>query len=204
MAALLIPLDNLFAALSLFAPAWVQSLVFVGMTVSVAVGVEQRARLAGNAPAAPSPIVASGVAPVVEVIAPVPASVAQAELQAELRAVLADVQDDADRLNVQMELAIPPGLVLRSAPGALQPVLRGLLRNAVEHTPNGRVFIGAMRADACVRLIVIDDGKTGARPIAAELRKPLARLLAGAGAGLVVDHRPGDGTTLVLSLPEAG
>ena len=137
-----------------------------------------------------------------EVIAPAP--VPQVDLQEELRALLADVQDEADRLNVQMELAVPTGLLLRSEPGALQPVLRALLRNAVEHTPNGRVFIGAMRADACVRLIVIDDGKTGARPIAADLRKPLARLLAGAGAGLVVDHRPGDGTTVVLSLPEAG
>jgi hypothetical protein len=201
MAALLIPLDNLFAALSPFAPAWVQSLVFVGMTVSVAVGVEQRARLAGHAAGAPP--APPSVMPVVEVIAPVAAPVPRADLQTELRAVLADVQDDADRLNVHMELAIPTGLLLRSEPGALQPVLRGLLRNAVEHTPNGRVFIGAMRADACVRLIVIDDGKTGAQPIAAELRKPLARLLAGAGAGLVVDHRPGDGTTLVLSLPEA-
>lgn len=197
MAALLIPLDDLFATLSPFAPAWVQSLVFVGMTVSVAVGIEQRVRPAGLAPPAPPP-----VAPLVEVIAPsVPGP--YADLQRELRAVLADVQDAADRLNVQMELAIPAGLSLRGAPGALQPVLRALLRNAVAHTPHGRVFIGAMRADGCVRLIVIDDGKTGAPPIAAELRKPLARLLAEAGAGLVVDHRPGDGTTLVLSLPEA-
>jgi hypothetical protein len=200
MAALLIPLDDLFAVLSAFAPAWVQSLVFVGMTVSVAVGVEHRARPAGVAPDAPPLPVAS----LVQAPAPVPAPAPQVDLQAELRAVLAGVQDAADRLNVQLELAIPAGLVLPTEPGVFQPVLRALLRNAVEHTPNGRVFIGAMRADACVRLIVIDDGKTGARPIAAELRKPLARLLAGAGAGLVVDHRPGDGTTLVLSMPEAG
>ena len=72
------------------------------------------------------------------------------------------------------------------------------------HAPGGRVFVGALRADDCVRIIVIDDGKTAARPMAPELRGPLARLLARAGAGLVVDNRPGDGTTLVLSLPEAG
>jgi signal transduction histidine kinase len=153
------------------------------------------ARLAGNALAAPPP-----AAPLVQVVAPAP----QTELRAKLRAVLADVQDDADRLNVQLELAIPSRMILPNEPGALPPVLRAPLRNAVEHTPNGRVFIGAMRADACLWLSVIDDGKTAARPVAAELCKPLVRLLVEAGAGLVVDHRPRDGTTLVLSLPEAG
>jgi hypothetical protein len=195
MAALLIPLDDLFAALSPIAPAWVLPLVFIGMTVSVAVGVEHRMRVAVAAPAVPPPAVAPLVAPV---------AAARMDLHTALRAVLAEVQRDADRLQVQLELAIPAGLLLQADPGAFQPVLRALLRNAVEHAPGGRVFVGAMRADSCVRIIVIDDGKTGARPIAAELRRPLARLLACSGAGLVVDNRPGDGTTLVLSVPEAG
>jgi hypothetical protein len=198
MAALLMPLDDLFAALTPMAPAWVQTLVFIGMTVSVAVGVEHRMALAVATPVEPpSPV--TPLAPAAAVVAPAPM-----DLHAALRTVLDDARQDAERLGVQLELAIPAGLPLSIDPGAFLPVLRALLRNAIEHAPGGHVFVGAMRAESCVRIIVIDDGKSDARPIAAALRGPLARLLARSGAGLVIDHRPGDGTTLVLTVPEAG
>lgn len=201
MAALLIPLDDLFAALTPLAPAWVQAVAFIGMTVLVAVGVEHRMGLAVAAPVEAPPPPVAPLVPVAAVVAPAPM-----DLHAELRTVLDEVRQDADRLDVQLELAIPAGLLLSTGtdPGAFLPVLRALLRNAIAHTPGGRVFVGAMRAEGCMRIIVIDDGKSDARPIAAELRGPLARLLARSGAGLVVDHRPGDGTTLVLTVPEAG
>jgi len=199
MAALLPALDDLLTAMAPAAPAWVLPLVFTGMTVSVSVLLERRARLLGLALEAvlpaPPPLAADDPA------APSPPA-APIDLQVLLSELLSELREEADRGAVQMELAIPAGLTLRGERAGLRPVLTGMLRSAVAHAPGGRVFAGAMRAEDCVRIIVIDDGRAAARPFDAALRKPLARLLAQSGAGLVVDHREGAGTTLVLSLPE--
>lgn len=209
MAALLPALDDLLTALAPAAPAWVLPLVFTGMTVSVSALLEKRAQLLGRPTraAAPQPVATPREPPgepLGELDVDTPAAATDVDLHVLLSEVMTELRDEADRGAVQMELAIPVGLILRGERAGLRPVLFGLLRNAVAHAPGGRVFAGAMRAEDCVRIIVIDDGRTAARPIDVALRKPLARLLARSGAGLVVDHRLGGGTTLVLSLPEAG
>lgn len=184
---MVIPLSDIFAALTPVPSAWVLPAVFAAMTVTVTSMMERRRR-----PAVAHPVRRGTPA----------AAHPGVDLVAELRDAEAEACAEAEAGNVRLEFAIPAGLALPATRDAVRPVLRGLLHNAIRHAPGGKVFVGAMRADGCVRLIVIDDGKARARPIGAELRAPLARLLAGAGAGLVVDHRPGDGTTLVLSLPD--
>jgi hypothetical protein len=202
MAALLPPLDDLFAALRPVGPSWVLPAVFTSMMVSVTSLVERWARLSTPGLAAPPHL----VVPPPNTTPPVDAAPAAVRthlvLQAELRDVLAGVRAEAAAANVQLELAIPAGLAVRAELGAVRSVLQALLRNAIAHAPGGRVFVGAIRADGGVRIMVIDDGKAAVQPIGPELRAPLARLLVLSGAALMVDHRPGDGTTVMLSLPD--
>jgi signal transduction histidine kinase len=81
-------------------------------------------------------------------------------------------------------------------------VVLALLRNAIEHAPGGHVFVGAIRADGELRVIIIDDGPQGAEPLTGDARRSLARLLARSDASLLVDQRPGDGTTVMLCLSD--
>jgi signal transduction histidine kinase len=83
-------------------------------------------------------------------------------------------------------------------------VLLALLRTAIEHAPGGKVFVGAMRADGEMRVVIIDDGPEVAEPLTGDARTSLARLLALSDATLLVDHRPGAGTTVMLCLPDKG
>ncbi len=103
-----------------------------------------------------------------------------------------------------MEVEAPRGLTLGVQPGTLRPVLQALLRNAIEHAPGGKVFVGAIRKDGEMRITIIDDGPVVAEPLTGDARTSLARLLALSDASLLVDHRPGDGTTVMLCLPDRG
>ena len=123
------------------------------------------------------------------------------DLHAELFGALSHAQPHADSAGVRLEVAIPPGLMPGVAPAMLRPVLLPLLRNAIDHAPGGNVFVGAIRADDRVRIIIIDDGRLAAQPLAGAARASLARLLACSDVALAVDHRPGDGTTVMLCLP---
>lgn len=103
-----------------------------------------------------------------------------------------------------VEFVVPEGLLPGVQPAALRPVLLALLRNAIEHAPDGQVCVGAMRADSEMRVIIIDDGPRVAEPLTGDARTSLACLLALSDASLFVDHRPGDGTTVMLTLSDAG
>jgi anti-sigma regulatory factor (Ser/Thr protein kinase) len=103
-----------------------------------------------------------------------------------------------------VEFVVPEGLRPSVPSATLRRVLLCLLCNAIEHAPDGQVFVGAMRADSEMRVIVIDDGPRVAEPLTGDARTSLARLLALSDASLFVDHRPGDGTTVMLTLSDAG
>jgi hypothetical protein len=202
------PLDNLFVLLMPVQPAWVLPLVFSGMTIAVASVMERRTCppaahgtvAIGKAIPAPALALASG-----QTGANFVAAELHRDARIDLRGALLNALSEARRLaqpaDVKLELAVPYGLTLEVQPDLLRPVLVALFRNAIQHTPGGRVFVGAMRVDAQLRIMVIDDGTHATKPFDAEARRPLARLLATSNASLVVDHRPGDGTTVVLCLP---
>jgi hypothetical protein len=207
---LLLPLDDVLTWLTPVGPGWVVPSVFACMTVTVTTLMERRAQAAalhraaaeGAEVAAPLPAVLPAMARAIAGDASSdPAMVVPVDLRAELLGALSEAQQDAERGAVRLEVAIPHGLAPQIAPALLRPALLPLLRNAIDHTPGGRVFVGAMRAEGRVRIIIIDDGKQATRPLAAGVRAVLARLLARSDAALVVDHRPGDGTTVMLCLP---
>jgi hypothetical protein len=220
-AMLLVPLDAIFSVLAPIKPAWVLPMVFSGMTIAVSTLIERRARvvaltgtaaigaatvtpaLATHSPAhaAPRPAPHRTPHPVGGRRAPRDPSV---DLRAELLAALSDARRQARGPCVRVEVEAPRGLRPRVRSNTLRPVLLALLRNAIEHAPRGKVFVGAMRADGEMRVVIIDDGPLVAEPLTVDVRTSLARLLALSDATLLVDHRPGDGTTVMLCLPDAG
>jgi len=197
-AMLLLPLDAVFTVLTPMKPGWVLPMVFATMTVAVTTLIERRAR-----PAAAIGATASMPAP----SAP-PAAVRRAvpdvavDLRAELLGALSDARRQARGRGAQVEVVAASGLIPGVQPALLRPVLLALLRNAIEHAPGGHVFVGAIRADGELRVIIIDDGPQGTEPLTGEARKSLARLLARSDASLLVEQRPGDGTTVMLCLSD--
>jgi hypothetical protein len=206
MAAMLpMPLDAIFSVLAPIKPAWVLPMVFSGMTIAVTTLVERRARVIALTATVPP-----GEASVMPAPAAHPAADRRAapdpgvDLRAELLAALSDARRQARGPGARVEVEAPKGLLSRVRSNTLRPVLLALLRNAIEHAPGGKVFVGAMRADGEMRVVIIDDGPEVAEPLTGDARTSLARLLALSDATLLVDHRPGDGTTVMLCLPDKG
>jgi len=214
MAAMLpVPLDAIFSVLAPIKPAWVLPMVFSGMTIAVTTLVERRARVV--ALTTPVPLGAASVMP-----APEAHSVAHpgahpaadrrvaddpgVDLRAELLAALSEARRQARGPGASVEVEASKGLRSGVRSAMLRPVLLALLRNAIEHAPGGKVFAGAMRADGEMRVVIIDDGPEVAEPLTGDARTSLARLLALSDATLLVDHRPGDGTTVMLCLADKG
>ncbi len=200
MAAMLpLPLDAIFAMLAPIKPAWVLPMVFSGMTVAVTTLIDCRARVAAL----------TGTSSVMPAPASHPTTSRQGlhdpsvDLRAELLAALSDARRQVRGPAARVEVEAPKGLLARVRSNTLRPVLLALLRNAIEHAPGGKVFVGAIRADGEMRVVIIDDGPQVAEPLTGDARTSLARLLALSDATLLVDHRPGDGTTVMLCLPDA-
>lgn len=210
MAAMLpVPLDAIFSVLEPIKPAWVLPMVFSGMTIAVTTLVERRARVValtgtvaiGGASGMQAPAAHPETHPATDRrVAHDPG----ADLRAELLAALSDARRQARGPGARVEVEAPKGLLSGVRSSTLRPVLLALLCNAIEHAPGGKVFVGAMRADGEMRVVIIDDGPLVAEPLTGDARTSLARLLARSDATLLVDHRPGDGTTVMLCLPDKG
>lgn len=116
-------------------------------------------------------------------------------------------------VNVQMPESLPP---VRANPDALVQVLISLVANALEAMPNGgRLAVQGRVSDEQVIVCITDTGEGiaelqpggTARPLAGHkpgglgIGLPLARrILQRYGAGLALSSRPGQGTTVQLSL----
>jgi C4-dicarboxylate-specific signal transduction histidine kinase len=206
MAAMLLrPLNDVFAMLQPILPTWMSPSVFAGMTVLVTTLLDRRARpdaaTSTGAMGAAGTLRASAVSPAAKrLVSRGPCT----DVGTELRHALSAARRQARSRARRVEVVAPDGLALGLAPARLRPVLLALLRDAIEHAPGGQVFVGAMRTEGEIRIVIIDDGRGAVEPLTAESRTSLARLLAFADATLLVDHRPGDGTTLMLCLPDAG
>jgi len=218
-AMLLVPLDAIFSGLAPIKPAWVLPMVFSGMTIAVTSLIERRARmlaLTGTAAIGAGSVMPAAMANPTTHSAPPPAAERPVsydrahdrtndtgvDLRAELLAALSDARRQARGPGARVEVEAPKGLLPRVPSDTLRPVLLALLRNAIEHAPGGTVFVGAMRVDGEMRVVIIDDGPEVAEPLTGDARTSLARLLSLSDATLLVDHRPGDGTTVMLCLSD--
>jgi hypothetical protein len=211
MAAMLpLALDKVLALLAPMKPVWVLPTVLAGMTVAITDLIERHTRPAALLEAGPVDTAATIPAALEN---PEPVSLpemvslilpdAGVDLRATLLSALSDAQCGAPGRAPRVEFVVPEGLLPGVEPAALRPVLLALLRNAIEHAPDGQVFVGAIRGGCELHIIIIDDGPQAAEALTADARTSLARLLALSDASLFVDHRPGDGTTVMLTLSDA-
>ena len=103
-----------------------------------------------------------------------------------------------------LELAVQPGLAVRTDARAFREIVGDLLAHAIEHSPCGRVLLGALHTGGRVEITVSDDAAHADRALRASELRPAERLAALQGATLEIDARPGQGTIAVLRLPAGG
>jgi|SRR5579871_2146044 len=122
------------------------------------------------------------------------------EVASEASAVLAQFAGLAASRFVALELAVQPGLTIRADPRAFREILFDLISSAVDHTPCGRVLLGARRNGPRVLITVSDDSVSGHRQQRISELRPAERLAALHGAVLNVETSTGGGTTIALSV----
>ncbi len=122
----------------------------------------------------------------------------------EVSVVLQQFEGIAARNLVRLETAIQPRLTVRADARVFREILAGLVAHAIGQTPCGRVLLGATRSGGRVQVTVCDDGAGVDRGLQASKLRPAERLAVLQGATMEVDARSGQGTTVVLRLPESG
>lgn len=121
---------------------------------------------------------------------------------AEARDVLRQMAPDAARCLVQLEMAVPPELSVHTDRLALHTVLRDLIDHAMRHATGGRVLLSALAVGRRVQIEVIDDGAAPAQAMQEAALRETAQLVALQGGTIDIDASPGDGTSVVVRLPE--
>jgi hypothetical protein len=124
------------------------------------------------------------------------------DVAAEVRDVLQHMAPEAARGRMRLEMAVQPDLAVHADKLALRTLLGDLVRNAMMHAPAGQVLLSAARFGGRVEIAVTDDGAgTEAEMRQAALREA-GQLVALHGGSIHIDARPGEGTTVLVRLPE--
>ncbi len=123
------------------------------------------------------------------------------DVGSETTAMISQFESLAAQRFVALELAVQPGLVVRTDPRALRQILGDLVSRAIEQSPCGRVLLVAAHVGGRVQITVSDDAPPADRALQASRLRPAERLAALQGATMEIDARVGQGTTVVLRLP---
>jgi signal transduction histidine kinase len=121
----------------------------------------------------------------------------------EAMAVMRQFECFAAERYVALELAVQPGLAVRTDARVFREIVGDLVSHAIEQSPCGRVLLGAAHIGGRVQITVSDEAAHSDRALRASELRPAERLAALQGATLEIDARPGQGTTVVLRLPAA-
>ncbi len=124
------------------------------------------------------------------------------DVAAEARDLLHHMAPEAARDLVQLEFAVPPGLTVHADRLALRTVLSELIANAVRHTPGGRVLLSAIELGGRVQIAVIDDGAGADAATQEAALREVAQLVALQGGTIDIDTWRGEGTTVIVRLPD--
>jgi hypothetical protein len=161
-------------------------------------GWRQRQRqLAGPAGGEPT-----AAAPAPFALARSPFASGDLDVAAELRHVLVHMAAQAGCHLVQLEFAAQPDLTVHADRLALHAVLSELVGSAMHHAPCGRVLLSAIRLGGRVQIAVIDDGDGPAAAVQEAALRDMAQLVALQGGTIDVESRRGEGTTVLVRLPE--
>jgi anti-sigma regulatory factor (Ser/Thr protein kinase) len=132
-----------------------------------------------------------------------PFASAALDIATEARDVLARMATEAAGCLVQLEVAVQPGLAVHADRFALRAVLSQLVGNAIRHAAGGRVLLSASRLGGRVQIAVIDDG-VGPDAVAQEAAlREVVQLVALQGGTIEVEAQRGEGTTVLVRLPES-
>ncbi len=126
------------------------------------------------------------------------------DVAAEVSSVLRQFEGLAAQNFVALDVAIQPRLAVRADARVFREIVGDLVAHAIGQSPCGRVLLGAGRSGGRVQVTVCDDGPGVDRGLQASKLRPAERLAALQGATMEVDARAGQGTTVVLRLPEPG
>jgi signal transduction histidine kinase len=124
------------------------------------------------------------------------------DIRREALEALREVDGLAARHRVRLQIAIQPDLAVRADPRGFRRALIDLLENAIGHAPGGKVLLGARRHGGRVQIAVLDDGQGRDRREQEAVLRPVERIVALHGGTLQIETRPGQGTLVVLRLPE--
>ena len=127
---------------------------------------------------------------------------AELDVAAEARDVLQLMAAEAAGHQVQLEFAVQPELSVHADRLALRAVMSELVGNAVRHAPGGRVLLSAIRLGGRVQIAVIDDGAGPEAAVQEAALREVAQLVALQGGTIDVETHAGEGTTVLVRLPE--
>ena len=102
----------------------------------------------------------------------------------ETTAAMRQFESFAAERYVALELAVQPGLAVRTDARAFREIVGDLLAHAIEHSPCGRVLLGALHTGGRVEITVSDDAAHADRALRASELRPAERLAALQGATL--------------------
>ena len=126
------------------------------------------------------------------------------ELAPLAKTVVARVEPVAREHFVRISLAIPPGLTLRADSRILGTALRETLLTAIQAATGGQVLISARVLGTQLHVHVTDDGADARQAMRESLARETGGRIALCGGSILVEARPGHGTTVTLRLPLPG
>ncbi len=123
------------------------------------------------------------------------------DVGAELRDVVAELAEEFAAHGTRVQVAVQPGLRLRSDPGTLRAIVTALIMSAADDESCGWILVSAIRQSGRIRVAVTDDGHHRASSgREAEFRRA-EQLIALQGGSMHIDMHPDGGTTVALRLP---
>ena len=99
-------------------------------------------------------------------------------------------------------MAVAPDLTVQTDPNTFRAVLRAMIGHAIRQSPAGRVLLSAVRRGARVEIAVIDDGDGPPVAMQQAVLRDVAQAVALQGGTFEIEVQPGEGTTVLMRLPE--
>ncbi len=124
------------------------------------------------------------------------------DVTTEVRHVLETLAPEAARHLVQLEIAVAPDISLHADRAAMRALLTLLAHHAIRQA-GGRVLLCAAMLGGRMQIAVTDDGAGPELAVQQAMLRPAAELVALQGGTLEIQAQAGEGTTVVVRLPEA-
>jgi signal transduction histidine kinase len=126
---------------------------------------------------------------------------AAVELEAALQEAVFMVDAAARSRWVRIELAIGVPMAVPANPSALRTALRDTMLTAINAAPGGQVLVTAATLGSQLHIRVTDDGQGTDQQLRETSMRQTGALIALRGGSIVVEARPGRGTSVTLRLP---